>query len=410
VSDPIHNDHLDPHPAPTHYGVYVMWIVVVVAVVFGGLFAAGLLPRLKSRRELDAEAAAVASASPRVSVVVAKRGATETDRGLPGYASAFFEAAIYARTSGYVKTRKADIGDAVKTGDILAEIDTPEIDAQLAQAKATLQKARADLLKAQADEEFARSEERRFLKLVETTAVSKEDYESKVQAAKVSAAATGAAQAIIRVDEADVQRLTALQSFEKVTAPFDGVVTARNIDVGALVNADPASNSKELFHVVQKTTLRVYVDVPQVYSTAVHADQSAVVFRREDPRKQYDGKVTRTAEALDPKTRTLRTEVDVANKSNDLLPGMYLQVKFKFDRDVAPVVIPAAALVTRTDGQAVAVVESGNKVAYRTVQLGRDYGADVEIVSGLDGGETVVVRPGDTLPAGTVVDPLPLDK
>jgi AcrB/AcrD/AcrF family/Barrel-sandwich domain of CusB or HlyD membrane-fusion len=200
----------------------------------------------------------------------------------------------------------------------------------------------------------------------------------------------------------------ALQSFEKVTAPFAGVVTARNIDPGDLVSADTPNGGREMFHVMRTDVLRVFVNVPQTFSTSLRVGQDAVVYRREDPTRMFRGKVARTANALDPNTRTLLTEVDVPNPHDALRPGMYLQVKFLFMRDVPTTMIPAAAVVTRTGGPMVGVLDDQKAVRYRPVELGRDYGAEIQVVSGLKPGDSVVVRPGDDLPEGTVVRPLPL--
>jgi RND family efflux transporter MFP subunit len=216
-----------------------------------------------------------------------------------------------------------------------------------------------------------------------------------------------ATRATIRVNEAAVQRFQDLHDFQKIVAPFPGVITARNVDPGDLVSAD-SPMSREWFHLMRTDVLRVFVDVPQVFATGIRVGQEAVVYRREEPGRAFAGRVTRTANALDPSTRTLRTEVQVANPADALRPGMFLQVRFVFRSEVLPVRIPAAAVVTRTDGPAVGVLDGGQTARYRKVTLGRDYGAEVEVVSGLQGGETVLIHPGDDLPEGTAVDPVPL--
>jgi RND family efflux transporter MFP subunit len=223
-----------------------------------------------------------------------------------------------------------------------------------------------------------------------------------------TAASVAAAQASIRVNEAMVQRFADLQRFQKIIAPFPGVITARTVDAGDLVSADSPSATREMFHLMRTDVLRVFVNVPQVFAIGIKVGQGAVVYRREYPQKQFKGKVTRTADALDPGTRTLLTEVQVPNPDNALRPGMYLQVKFVFDRDVVSVLIPAAALATRTGGPRVAVLDEHHVVHYRTVDLGRDYGAEIEVITGLKAGETVVVHPGDDVPEGTTVEPVTL--
>ena len=192
-----------------------------------------------------------------------------------------------------------------------------------------------------------------------------------------------------------------------MTAPFAGIITARNVDPGALISADSPS-SRELFHLVQMDTLRVFVNVPQVFATDVKGGEEAVVFRREDPRRTFAGKVTRTANALEPNTRTLLTEVQVPNRDLALRPGMYLQVKFIFRRDTSTVLIPAAALATRSEGPRLAVLDPGHHVHYRNVQLGRDFGNETEVVAGLEPGEFVVVHPGDDLSDGLEIEPVDL--
>jgi RND family efflux transporter MFP subunit len=225
---------------------------------------------------------------------------------------------------------------------------------------------------------------------------------------KTTAAQVEATKATVQVNEATVQRFTDLQGFQRLLAPFPGVITARNVDPGDLISADSPNTTRELFHLMRTDVLRVFVNVPQVFATGITVGQAAVVYRREAPQKQFPGKVARTADALDPNTRTLLTEVDVPNPNDALRPGMYLQVKFVFARgDAVPLLIPAAALATRTGGPRVAVLDDRQRVSYRTVQLGRDYGAEIEVIAGLNAGEPVVVHPGDDLPEGTAVEPVP---
>jgi RND family efflux transporter MFP subunit len=371
---------------------------------------AGTLPRWRQEQAVSAAAAAVAAAPPRVTVAVAQRMAANAERVLPGNSLPLLEASLYARTTGYLKARLVDIGDRVTQGQLLAEVSAPDVDDQLAQAQANLAQAQANLVKARADEDFAKSDEARFRRLVTTNAVTQEEYEAKIQAAKVTRAVVVATEAAIKVTEAAVQRYTDLQAFQKITAPFPGVITARNVDPGDLISADTPSTTRELFHLMRTDVLRVFVNVPQVFATGIRVGQNAAVYLRDDPARQFPGKVTRTADALDPTTRTLLTEVDVPNPDNVLRPGMYLQVKFVFDRNVAPVLIPAAALATRTGAPRVAVLDGQKRVQYRTVQLGRDFGAEIAVIAGLTAGETIVVHPGDDLPAGTVVDPAPAAK
>jgi RND family efflux transporter MFP subunit len=389
-------------------GFRLLVIGALVVVFLAGALVTGTIPRLMRESEVNAAAAETSAAPPRVTVAVARRSAASAERVLPGNSMPLLEASLFPRATGYIKTRLVDIGDRVQEGQLLAVIDAPDIDDQLAQARANLEQTKANLTKAKADEVFAAAEEHRYRQLMITRAASREDYESKVQANGVARAAVTAMQAAIKVDEAAVQRFSDLQGFEKIVAPFPGVITARHVDPGDLVSAD--STARELFHLMRTDTVRVFVNVPQVFAPGIKVGQDAVVYRREEPQRQYAGKVTRTADALEPNTRTLLTEVQVPNPDNALRPGMYLQVKFVFDRNFAPILIPAAALATRTDGPQVAILDSQNRVQYRAVQLGRDYGAEVEVLSGLNSGETVVVHPGDDIPAGTIVDPVPLPR
>jgi len=384
---------------------WVAALGLTFAITLAGAFAAATSPRIHHERELAAAAYNQTSAPPRRTVATVRRGGADSERELPGNAQAYLTAAIYGRTNGYLKRWLVDIGDHVQAGQLLAEIATPEVDAQLEQAKATLLQSKANLLKLQADEVYARAEEARYRSLIPSGATTQQAYELKLATWKADVAAVAAMEATIKMNEADIQRLSALQSFEKLTAPFAGIVTARNVDPGDLITADNPTTERQLFHVAKIDTLRVFVDVPQVFSTDVKPGQKAILYRREEPSRQYTGTVTRTANALDPNTRTLRTEVDVPNPKGALLPGMYLQVKFAFDREVVPVIIPTAAVIVRTGGPRVAIVDEHEQVRYRDVKLGRDLGEEVEVLDGLMAGQRVIVYPGDDLPEGTTVMP-----
>jgi RND family efflux transporter MFP subunit len=368
-----------------------------------GAFALGAVPRFRQEQALDAAAAESAMQAPRVTVAVARQAPPDDQRVLPGNALPLMEASLYARATGYIKTRSVDIGDRVKDGQLLAVIDAPDIDDQLAQAKANVEQARATLKLNEANAVLAKTILERSLRIngKGPGVVSPEEIDQQRATVGTTLASVENAKAAIEVNEAAVQRYTDLQSFEKITAPFPGVVTARHIETGDLVSAD--STTRELFHLMRTDVLRVFVNVPQVYATGIKVGQTAAVYRREDPTQQYTGKVTRTADALDSATRTLRTEVQVANPDNVLRPGMFLQVKFNFGREVVPVLVPAASLTTRTGGPRVAVLDGQQRIQYRDVKLGRDFGAEVEVVTGVRPGETVVVRPGDDLPAGKTV-------
>ncbi len=400
-----------PTEAPAR--VRTVWWLLLTAIVLAGAtlaggFVAGIRPRLAREERLNAAAAEVATALPLVPVVLAKAASATTERVLPGDSHPLLEAALYARTAGYLKSRKVDIGDRVKEGDLLAEISSPEVDAQLAQARATQLLTQANLERDQATSVLADAELTRSRKLMARQAVPAQELEGFLARDRVADANVKGAQSNLKMNEANIDRLETLQSFQKVVAPFSGIVTARNFDPGDLVSADSSTTSREMFHIVQMDTLRVFANVPQMFSTDVKVGQKAVVFRRDAPKQNFDGTVTRTASALDPSTRTLLTEVQVRNPDGALRPGMYLQVRFLFERQNPTVVIPAAALVTRSDGPKLVVLDAQDRVHYRAVQLGRDFGLETEILAGVDVGERVAVNPRDELPEGAKVKPVAL--
>jgi RND family efflux transporter MFP subunit len=381
---------------------------VLFVVALAGSLVAVAVPRLQHDKELKAEAARSTSTPPTVSVAIARRAPVHSELTLPANALPFREAALYARTTGYLKHWTVDIGDRVQEGQILAEISAPDVDDQLAQARANLALAKANLPVSEANLELAKITLTRDIASGNATAPEVVDQD-RAQV-KTTAAQVESAKASIEVNQATVRQFAVLQSFQKIVAPFSGVITARNVDPGALLAADNPSETRELFHLVQTDPLRVFVNVPQVFATTIAPGQLAIVYRQENPQKQLTGKVTRTANALDPNTRTLLTQVDVPNPKDELRPGMYLRVKFVAIRDAPSVLIPGAAVVTRNDGPEVALLDENKTVRYRKVQLGRDYGTEIEVVTGLEGGETVIVHPGDALPEGREVQPAPLAK
>lgn len=378
----------------------------LMVVLFAGALVSGTVPRLQREREVNAAAAELAAAPPRTTVAVARLAPATAEQVLPGNALPLLEASIYARATGYLKTRLVDIGDRVKQGQLLAVIDAPDIDDQLEQARANLEQAKANLELAKANAKLAHTTLVRDERAGPGQGVSYLQYDQDRASASTTAAQVLASTAAIQVNQAAVQRYTDLQNFEKIVTPFPGIITARNVDPGDLLTADTPATAKELFHLMRTDILRVFVNVPQLYATGIKVGQDAVVYRQDEPQKHHAAKVARTADALEPNTRTLLTEVHVPNADNTLRPGMYLQVKFKFERSVVPIVIPAAALVIRSAGPRVGVLDERHRVSYRAVQLGRDYGAEIEVLTGLSAGETVVVHPGDDVPEGTVVEPV----
>jgi RND family efflux transporter MFP subunit len=326
-------------------------------------------------------------AVPAVAVVTPTRGAPQEEIVLPGTIQAFTDAPIYARTNGYLKRWHVDIGARVQAGQLLAEIDTPELDQQLLQA-------RADLATAQANARLAQTTAERYRDLIQSDSVSRQDLDN----------ANGnleAREAAVESARANVKRLEQLQAFRRIEAPFAGVITARNTDIGALI--DSGSNAKELFHVAAVNRLRVFVNVPQVYSRAARAGLSADLTLKEFPGRRFTGTLARTANAIEVASRTLLTEIDVDNPRNELLPGSYAEVHIKLPTATTTLQLPVDALIFKGDGLQVATVDTQNRVALLTVTSGRDFGDMVEVLSGLSGGERVISNPPDSLSPGDTV-------
>ena len=401
----------------------------VIALV--GLLAAEMLPRGQRPVEL---AETIPPAKPTVTavqIVTPKRSAASSELLLPGNVQAVQEAAIFARTNGYVHRRLVDIGDRVTAGQLLAEIESPEVDQELLQARANLkqvqanvQQAKANLQQVQANSDMARITAARWNQMEQEGVLPRQQSEEKQAAYSAAQANVSAAQANInavqenanavqsqvnaqaanvQVQEANVRRLETLQSFQKVTAPFAGVITARNVEVGALITAGSSTTSRELFRLAQIDTLRVFVNVPQTLMNAIQPGHSAQLMVRELPQKAFTGQVVRTTSALDVASRTLPMEVQVSNPELTLLPGMYAQVKFQASRTTPPLLVPSNALVIRADGPQVATVQQDQTVRYQKVKIERDYGTEVEIASGLNGDESLVVNPTNDLQEGIQV-------
>lgn len=402
TTHPSHADEHRPEPPPRRASFLRVVVLAILALAgFAGLGVFGLQARARQTTAREQTEAAKPE-RPRVLTVKAEKAPAEVDQVLPGSAVPYRETAVYARTSGYLRRWLVDIGDSVTEGQLLAEIETPEVDAQLAQARAALGESRATVERNRASETLAKANLKRLTGL-QTGAASQLELDQAEAALKVATATVRVSEATITASEANVKRLEELQGYQKVTAPFAGVVTARNFDPGALIVADNAA-ARELFHLSQVETLRVIADVPQTFAPAIRPGRPAPVFRREAPQQEYSGTIARTTRSVSTQTRTLRVEVEVPNKGGALLPGMYLQVRFKLASPPGVVRVPGAAVVTRSDGAKVAVIDDAGAVHYRPVTLGRDFGQTVEVVTGLSGGETLVVRPGDDMPDGTLVE------
>lgn len=386
-------------------GRSVAIIVIVLVLLFAGIFLFGWTRHDQVEKAARADAKLEATTLPTVTITEAARAASVADLTLPGNIQAITEAAVLARAEGYLVKRYADIGDRVHEGQLLAELDTPDLDQQVVQAQAALQQsnaalaqARAALEQSKANAQLADVTAKRNTILVNRGVLSKQegdqsDASLSAQTANVSAseANVNAARQNVSANDANLRRLLDLQSFKKVRAPFDGVITLRNIDTGSLIS----SGSTLLFRIAQNNVLRIFVNVPQSDFSSFTVGMPAQITVSELPGKIFPGKVSRLSGALDTNTRTLLTEVEVLNAQGTLLPGMYAQVHFSITRTQPAVLVPGDAIVTRANGPMVAVVDSDNTIHFRLVHLGRDFGTNVEILGGLEAGEKVVVNPTD---------------
>ena len=363
-------------------------------LLVAALLAIGIIPRIAQRRALNAEVAAASDSVLATSVATATRSKS-APLVLPGTLQPLHEAVVYARSAGYVRRWYADIGAHVGAGQLLATIEAPEVDEEVQQARAQLKQASATL-------ELARTDLDRWKALARDSAVSQQELDQKTATYEAGAATMSA-------QRANLERLTSLQGYSRVVAPFSGVVTARNVDVGALVSpgtSGAGTGGLGLFRVSQTDTMRVYVNVPQSLVPSIRVGQRADVILAEDRSRVFAGRVARTSDAIDPGTRTLLVEVDVANTDRSLLAGSFVQVQFSTASMVAPVVVPANALLFNAAGTQVVVIDDHNVAHYHSVVVGRDYGATVEILSGVNEGATVALNPSDEIHDGRVVRPV----
>jgi multidrug efflux pump subunit AcrA (membrane-fusion protein) len=424
-----------------------------LAALIAAAFLAGYLPRKFTTQELDGAAAKRRVTPPIVNAAVVARAPSLSTAAFPGSITPITEAYIFARAAGYLKRRYVDIGDRVSAGQLLAEIDAPDLDQQvtqaqaaLAQAEGQLGQAEATLLQLRATRDLAAITWQRYEVLTKVGAVSRQAGDTQLTTSKTAEANVTAgeknvvaAKEFVRSGKATLDRLVTLQGYEKVTAPFAGIVTARNVDVGALISTTGSSqgpsrpnqagpsdvpSSGEIFRVAQIERLRVLVSLPQSEASGIHVGQAAQVSVEELPNQQFPGQITRTSNALDAASRTLLTEVQVANPSGVLLPGMYTTVQFVTDRAVPPFLVPDASLVVEATGTTLALLQPLSQkdlasaasegvdqtvlarariVHFQKVQPGRDYGTTLEILDGLHGGESVVVNPGDAVKEGAIV-------
>src|SRR6202045_65960 len=364
------------------------WLGLAIALIaVAALLVSGILSRVRARTTLKAETAQVALTA--VSVVSPKQTTPAQEIILPGNVQPYITSPIYSRTNGYLKKWYFDIGAHVKQGQLLAVIETPEVDQQLQQARSNLSTAQANL-------ELAAITKARYQGLLKSNAVSQQDVDNAV-------GTYNANKAIVEADQAAVDQYTGLVSFEKIYAPFDGIVTARNTDIGDLINSGSGGGVKtDLFHIAQPGTLRVYVNVPEEYSRGIKVAMTADLALAEFPGRTFQGKLVRTADAINMTTRTLLIEIDVANPASTLLTGSYAEVHLKVTTQPSTFIIPVNTLIFRSEGLRVGVVNDG-RVTLTAVTPGHDFGNQIEIVAGLKPDDQIIINPPDSILQGQQV-------
>lgn len=410
----VHAERQSIRPKAT--GLLAMFAILLLLVGAAVVFI--LLPRLTRQKVYLAEAAVETERVPGVTVVAVKRSPPKTELELPSNLQALNEAPIYARTDGYMRARFAEIADRVKKGQLMAELDTPELDQQIRQLEAVLAQSRAAIKQLEAAQAHARANlkiatqtDERWKKLAAEGVMSRQDADEKeaILAARqadlaASEANIVAGQEAVRVNEANIARLKELKGFSRILSPFDGVVTSRLADVGALITTG-VNGSREMFRVAVIDPLRVFVNVPQNYVQPIRGAKGSMgeITVEQFPGRKFPARVMRSNFALDPNARTMLTLLYVANPNAELLPGMFAQVKFKVGEAVRPLLVPGDALVSRNDGPHVAVVDASGKVHFRKIQPGRDYGAEIEVHDGVSEGELIVTNPTDEVREGATV-------
>src|SRR5438309_1156402 len=357
------------------------WLLSFMTILLmGGLFAFGVLVRVRAEAAVNREADQMAVTP--VSIVRPERLSPKQDVTLPGNVQPYYNSPIYARTNGYVKHWYVDIGAHVKQSQLLAEIETPEVDQQL-------QQARANLATAQANFNLSQITSARYQRLKNTNAVAHQDVDN-------ASGANAANAAIVKADEATVRQLEAMQAFEKVYAPYDGIITYRNTDIGDLINSGNTGPSTQLFQIVQPGRLRVYVNVPEPYAKQVKPGITAELELAESPGRYFQGTLVRTAQAIDYTTRTLLVEIEADNRRGEILNGAYAQVHFTLPTALSTFLVPVNCLLFRAQGLQVAVVSNGF-AELRTIKPGHDFGDRIEIASGLKGNEEIIINPPDSI-------------
>ncbi len=401
--------------APSGMTIWALFLGATALIIVA--FFAGYLPLKKRTEIINHEALEQERSLPRVEVIEVGRSTRNSDLELPGNIQAITEAPILARADGYIKRRMVDIGDRVRTGQPVAEIEAPELDEQVRQSKASLQQTQAALDESLANYEqgksnleLARVTAQRWNSLAGRGVVSRQEndqyqaqYQSQGANVKALEKAIAAQRSNVAAAEANLSRLQELEGYRIVKAPFDGVITLRNVDIGALVNA----GSTLLYRIAQTNTLRTYVNVPQSNASSVRVGQVARLKVSNLPGRTFAGTVARTANSLDPSSRTMLVEVHVPNQDGALFPGMYSQVDLSSARANPPLLVPSDSLIVRPDGTEVAMVRPDHTVHLQKIEVGRDYGDRLEITGGLQEGDTIIPNPGDNAREGLKVNPVP---
>ena len=446
--EPLPKEKDDPgsreQPKPGHSPF--AWLIFLLALVVASIlvYFVGYLPRQRQQQAIDQEAKERTEELPKVDVQIVKPAPPTSQLMVPGTTMAYTEAYIYARASGYVNRRLVDIGDRVHEGQLLATIDAPDLDKQVSQARSTLEESESSLAQMQAQLHLAALTWDRYKVLVAKGVFSRQDGDTQEANYRVAEANVRAAQNIVQANRDNLERLIVLQQYERVTSPFNGVITERNVDVGTLINAQgsglgtPASSPAtpgttqagvqgnnqgssgslvsaanpstggaqggEMFGIADVTRLRILVSVPEAYASSIRVGQRAQLFFQERPNEGYEGRVTRTSASIDQNTRTLLTEVQVTNSSGRLLPGMYVVVNFLDVKAHPPLLVPGEAIVIRNAKTVVATVED-NTIHYRQVSIGRDYGNQTEITGGLKAGDVIITTLTDQVRDGVRVEP-----
>jgi RND family efflux transporter MFP subunit len=416
IVDPATQTSARPRPRTGRRGLLAFFTLIgllVAAAVIGGI-----LPRLSREKALLSAAQGEASARPMVEVATARLAPARGTLDLPGDMQALVDSPIFARVDGYLRSRLVDYGDRVKTGQLLAEIDTPELDQQIGQARAALSQSRSAQKEAEANLDLykanlnlARLTVERWRRLAKGGVVARQEADQKEADFAVNEAQVARVQASINTaletvhgSESNLRRLEDMKAFARILAPFDGVITNRSVDIGTLINSGNGGAARELFHIAQIQVLRIFVNVPQTNIASMHVGQAAELRVQELPGQVFAAQVTHIANALDANSRAMLTVLEVANPRGVLMPGMYAQLRFSTGRAESAVIVPGDTLILGREGPRVAVITPDHRVHLRQIRIGQDLGSELEVVAGLSPGELVVANPSDSAREGTLVD------